>query len=307
MSSFKLFKTVNNQVMEIKGDSVSLEKSLQNLIEQNSMEFLGVRFLATEYYTGRNHRGRIDTLGIDENNCPVVIEYKKAINMNVINQGLFYLNWLQDHKGEFELLVLKTLGQAASQEISWDSPRLICIASDFTRYDEHAVHQMNANIDLVRYKRFGKELLLLEHVNISVANSENISNVSIISNAGSNRSKYKTVQQFLVDSSTELKDLYESLKVMLMEFGDDVQIKDTKNYFAFKRLKNFATVEVKPQAHKLVIGVRINPDEVDLEEGFTRDLTSIGHWGVGDLEITIKSQQDLERAQRLFRMSYDNS
>ena len=122
MSSFKLFKTVNNQVMEIKGDSLSLEKSLQNLIEQNSMEFLGVRFLATEYYTGRNHRGRIDTLGIDENNCPVVIEYKKAINMNVINQGLFYLNWLQDHKGEFELLVLKTLGQAASQEISWDSP-----------------------------------------------------------------------------------------------------------------------------------------------------------------------------------------
>lgn len=307
MSSFKLFKTVNNQVMEIKGDSVSLEKSLQNLIEQNSMEFLGVRFLATEYYTGRNHRGRIDTLGIDENNCPVVIEYKKAINMNVINQGLFYLNWLQDHKGEFELLVLKTLGQAASQEISWDSPRLICIASDFTRYDEHAVHQMNANIDLVRYKRFGKELLLLEHVNISVADSENISNVSIISNAGSNRSKYKTVQQSLEDSSTDLKDLYESLKVMLMEFGDDVQIKDTKNYFAFKRLKNFATVEVKPQAHKLVIGVRINPDEVDLEEGFTRDLTSIGHWGVGDLEITIKSQQDLERAQRLFRMSYDNS
>lgn len=307
MSSFKLFKTVNNQVMEIKGDSVSLEKSLQNLIEQNSMEFLGVRFLATEYYTGRNHRGRIDTLGIDENNCPVVIEYKKAINMNVINQGLFYLNWLQDHKGEFELLVLKTLGQAASQEISWDSPRLICIASDFTRYDEHAVHQMNANIDLVRYKRFGKELLLLEHVNISVANSENISNVSIISNAGSNRSKYKTVQQSLEDSSTELKDLYESLKVMLMEFGDDVQIKDTKKYFAFKRLKNFATVEVKPQAHKLVIGVRINPNEVDLEEGFTRDVTSIGHWGVGDLEITIKSQQDLERAQRLFRMSYDNS
>jgi hypothetical protein len=48
---------------------------------------LGVRFLASEFVTSNG--GRIDTLGLDENGCPVVIlEYKRASNENVINQGL---------------------------------------------------------------------------------------------------------------------------------------------------------------------------------------------------------------------------
>ena len=33
---------------------------------------------------------------IDENNSPVIIEYKRSTNENVINQGLFYLDWLHD-------------------------------------------------------------------------------------------------------------------------------------------------------------------------------------------------------------------
>jgi hypothetical protein len=149
-------------VEELAGKSVALEKSLQALLEKNLETFLGVRFLASEYSTGRTHKGRIDTLGIDENGCPVIIEYKRATNENVINQGLFYLDWLMDHKAEFQLLVLEKFGKQAKDEIEWSTPRLICIAGDFTRYDEHAVQQINRNIELIRYKKFGDELLLLE-------------------------------------------------------------------------------------------------------------------------------------------------
>ena len=66
--------------------------------------------LASEYSTGPKHGGRIDTLGIDENGNPVIIEYKRATNENVINQGLFYLDWLLDHRAEFKLLVMERLG-----------------------------------------------------------------------------------------------------------------------------------------------------------------------------------------------------
>jgi RecB family endonuclease NucS len=58
-------------------------------MEKNLEPLLSIRFLASEYSTGKTHRGRIDTLGIDENGCPVIIEYKRALNENVINQGLF--------------------------------------------------------------------------------------------------------------------------------------------------------------------------------------------------------------------------
>ncbi|MBB4408124.1 hypothetical protein J2S88_003673 [Agrobacterium tumefaciens] len=37
--------------------------------------------------------------------------YKRASNENIINQGLFYLDWLMDHKRDFEWLVLKRFGQ----------------------------------------------------------------------------------------------------------------------------------------------------------------------------------------------------
>jgi RecB family endonuclease NucS len=102
MSDLKLFRTEGNKVLEISSKSVELEKSLQTLIETNIEVMLGVRFLASEYATGKTHSGRIDTLGIDENACPVIVEYKRTLNENVMNQGLFYLDWLLDHKARSE-------------------------------------------------------------------------------------------------------------------------------------------------------------------------------------------------------------
>jgi RecB family endonuclease NucS len=109
MSDLKLFKLENGKVQELEGQSVSVEKSLQSLLEKHLESFLGVRFVASEYGTGKTHGGRIDTLGIDENGCPVIIEYKRALNENVINQGLYYLDWLFDHRPEFKLLVMEQL------------------------------------------------------------------------------------------------------------------------------------------------------------------------------------------------------
>lgn len=148
MSDIKLFRINKGSVKELQGQSVAIEKSLQDLIENNMEAYLGVRFLCSEYSTGKVHDGRIDSLGIDENGCPVIIEYKRSINENVINQGLFYLDWLLDHKGEYTLLVLDRLGKEVSDSIEWSSPRLLCIAGDFTKYDQHAVQQINRNIEL---------------------------------------------------------------------------------------------------------------------------------------------------------------
>ena len=154
MSDIKLFHLQDNKVQELPGKSVTVEKSLQNLIEKHLQTFLGVTLLGSEYSTGKKHGGRIDTLGIDENNCPVIIEYKRATNENVINQGLFYLDWLLDHKAEFKMLVLDNLDKKTSDSIEWSGSRLICIAGDYTKYDTYAVGQINRNIELIRYKKY---------------------------------------------------------------------------------------------------------------------------------------------------------
>jgi Predicted nuclease of the RecB family len=92
MSDLKLFRVQGGALTELDASSSPLEKSLQVLFEKNLEVLLGVRFLASEYVT--TNGGRIDTLGIDENGCPVIIEYKRDRSENVINQGLFYLDWL---------------------------------------------------------------------------------------------------------------------------------------------------------------------------------------------------------------------
>jgi hypothetical protein len=169
MSDIKLFKLANNSILELTGKSAKLEKDLQAHIEQNMDVLLGVRYLASEYGTGKTHKGRIDSLGLDENGCPVIVEYKRHSNENVINQGLFYLDWLLDHQAEFRWLVMEKIGKDAAEDIEWDGTRLICIATDFNRYDEHAVQQINRNIELMRYRYFGDDLLLLELVNAQTA------------------------------------------------------------------------------------------------------------------------------------------
>jgi hypothetical protein len=171
MSETKVFQLNGTNAVELARKTIELEKSLQTIMEKNLETFLGVGFLESEYTTGKTHGGRIDTLGLDENGCPVIIEYKRAINENVINQGLFYLDWLLDHKGEFKLLVLEKMGKQKAEQIDWTGPRLICVAASYTKYDEHAVKQINRNIDLIKYCQFGADLIALELV---YSNSTNI-------------------------------------------------------------------------------------------------------------------------------------
>lgn len=79
MSDIKLFRLQAGQATELQGDASDLEKPLQTLIEQNLETLLGIRFLASEYATGKTHGGRIDSLGLDENDCPVILEYKRSV------------------------------------------------------------------------------------------------------------------------------------------------------------------------------------------------------------------------------------
>jgi predicted transport protein len=314
MSDIKLFSLSAGDTTELPSRSAQIEKSLQTLFETNLEALLGVRLLASEYSTGKVHGGRIDTLGIDENGCPVIIEYKRAVNENVINQGLFYLDWLLDHRKEFQWLVMEALGADTAKAVEWSAPRLLCIAGDFTNYDQHAVKQINRNIELIRYRRYGDDLLLLELVNATTASSTaNTAGApepaTKIQSGKPSAIPYQSqgVGYRFAQASQPIKDLFEALKAFLLGLGDDVQAKQLQNYFAFKRIKNFACVEVYPQVGKVMVFLKVDPKTVLHIEGFSRDVSNIGHYGTGDLELTLRTMDDLTRAQPLIVRSYEGS
>ena len=153
-----LFQIVKARLAAITQANFLSESKLQKLIESNLGALFNCRFVATEYPTGAIHSGRIDTLALSEDNNPVIIEYKKVESSDLINQGLFYLAWLSDHHGDFELAVQKALGRGI--DVDWSAIRVICIAPNYKRYDLHAVQMMGANIEprtwrAWRFKKIG--------------------------------------------------------------------------------------------------------------------------------------------------------
>lgn len=315
MSDIKLFRYAGSSTCELAGKSAAIEKTLQNLIESQMETFLGVRFLATEYGTGAKHRGRIDSLGLDENGCPVIIEYKRHSNENVMNQGLFYLDWLLDHKADFRFLVMDKLSKDEADKIEWSGTRLLCIAADFTRYDEHAVAQINRNIELIRYKLFGEDLLLLELVNgASAASTQSVSEVNEpvtgkpVKTLAASTMAMKTHADQMATASPELLVLFEQTRSFILAQGDDIIEKPLKLYVAFRRLKNFVCMSlISKQDPHVFLTLKLDPATVELEKGFSRDVTSIGHWGTGDLEVVLRKPADFEKVKSLIERAYQEN
>src|SRR5438105_12480396 len=117
-----LFTITNNSLLPIQQTNFDSEKRLQTLVEASLQPIFNCRLVASEFSTGLQHGGRIDTLALSEDNNPVIVEYKKVESSELINQSLFYLSWFHDHRGDFYIVAQKVLG--ATVEVDWSDVRV---------------------------------------------------------------------------------------------------------------------------------------------------------------------------------------
>lgn len=294
MAVLELF-SLTPQVEKLSPSEFILEKNLQNLIEKNMEKFFNVRFLKTEFVI---NGGRMDSIGIDENNCPVIFEYKRSSNENVINQGLFYLDWLMDHKGDFKLIVMEKLGSDIAEKIEWSAPCVICVASDFTKCDLHAVNQMSRNIKLVRYRKYGDDLICFEHLN-----APNITISTAETSTALNNSQFKTHEEQLIAAPENLRAIYDEICAYIESLGDDIVQVKLKYWIAYKKVQNVACIDINTK--RVAIYLRLNPESVQLEDGFSENVKNTGHWGTGDLKLNLKNDLDLIKAKPLIERAYN--
>ncbi|GAA1708549.1 DUF5655 domain-containing protein [Streptomyces yatensis] len=306
MSDLKAFRVRGSRATEIPGGPVAVERELQSLVEANMETMLGIRFLATEHATGQ-HGGRVDSLGLDEAGTPVIVEYKRSRDRNVTNQALSYLYWLQGHRHEFENLVKGKLGTEAAESVDWSNPRLVCVAGEFSHHDKRAVQMIGHRIDLLTYRAFDDVLTLQMVASVpGRASAPRGSAPTHARSSGPTRSPgVKSVQQHLDGAPRSLRDLYAALDEILL--GHDGVRKETQlHYIAYRRIKNLATVRLQPRYQELVVNLRLDPDMVELEEGFTRDLRGKGCVGVRDgVEVRLSTRADLDRAAGLLQRSVE--
>jgi len=299
MADIRLFD-ISGKVKQLAGSTVTLEKEIQTLIEKNMEVLFGVKFLASEYVTDD---GRMDSIGIDENHCPVIFEYKRTTNENVINQGLSYLSWLVEHKDSFKVLVIDKLGLDEAAKVDWSMPRVICIAGDFNKFDKAAVKSMKSNISLIKYRKFEKDLLMFE--DFAEQTTKPIVDVADVATQKTTKYSQKTFTEHLDSSLQNIRDLYDSINEYILSLGDDITENVLKLYKAYKKFGNFVCLEI--YNNYILLSLKLDTKTVMYEEGFSKDMSNTGHLGTGDVQLTIKTMADVEKAKALIDRAYNEN
>ena len=308
-----LFNTLNGAFVPISQTNFDSEKQLQTLIEKNLVSAFNCQFVATEFPTGAIHLGRIDTLALSEDNNPVIIEYKNVESSKLVTQTLYYLHWLYDHRGDFVTVARETLGAAV--EIDWSAIRVICIAPTYDKFAIHAVEVMKADIELWQYRRFNNGCLLLEQVNTRALaakpDKDGFANTKdpVMAAAGKKAALTRatasyTFEQHLDGRPEAIRDIALAVQELMTGLDSSIEEAPKKQYVAYKSSQNIVCMEVKKQ--KIYLYLKLNPKLIANPSPIIRDVTSIGHYGTGDVEVTLRSRSDLETAKPLIHLAFQN-
>jgi predicted transport protein len=299
-----------NSLEPVEQTNFEAERDLQRLVEANLGPLFRCRFVATEFPTGVQHGGRIDTLAISEDDNPVIIEYKKVPSSELVTQSLYYLAWIHDHKGDFEIAARKTLGPKVV--VDWDDVRVLCLAPSYKKFDLHAVQVMGASIELWTYRLFENRTLYIEEVQQKelVAPEVGITSSSknpVMVAAGkkaalSRKTNTYTFEEHLACRPESLQEIVLAIQEFVIALDPAIEQTPKKFYVAYRTTQNIVCMEV--QKKKVYLFLKLNPKKVTPEPGFIRDVSEIGHYGTGDVEVTLTTLAQVERAKPLIQMAY---
>ncbi len=292
-----IYKITNNKTeqLNLKRDGFGNEFTLRDFFAENDnlYNILGIKYLAKEYQIPN---GRIDTIGIDENGSPVIIEYKWKENDDVLSQGLFYLDWLRNNKPHFELLVKNKLGNES--EVVWNKPRVVLIAQGFNRYIKSAVRTIQ-NVELKTYNLYEGDILQIE--NEYSPYPETIREVKQTTEEVSEDEVYN-LEYHLNITSKVLQDKFQEIREMLLQLPNVEEISEQKSGITYRTTKSFTRFEFR--ANSIQILVR-EPKYIIDTQNIVKDVTN-NKWGyLGSIKFT--EELDISRVFEILKASYDST
>ena len=292
---------IDKYLVNIKEKPFKLERELQKLTEDNLKCVFGYECVKSEFSIGNF---RLDTLAYDkETNSFVIIEYKRDKNFSVIDQGYAYLSLMLNNKADFILEYNESQKDTLKRtDIDWSQSKVIFISQSYTTYQKEAINFKDLPIELWEIRRYENSTVSYEQIQ-KTGSHESIKTISKSDNAidkVSKEIKVYTEQENLEIATDEIKELYEKFKQSILNL-DNITIKPKKLYVAFVAGSNIADIHIQKNALKIWINMR----KGELEDGrnITRDVSNKGHWGNGDYELQVKTDEDLEYIISLVKQS----
>ena len=295
-----IFKVQDKNLSELKSKTFPTERELQELVDVNLDKIFGLEFIRREF----GGQGlSIDTIAYDpETKSPVLIEYKKDTYQSVVDQGMAYLHWLLNHKGDYQVALNEKLG---AREIDWSQPKVLFIAKSFNPHQIYASGFKNAPFELYRYDLCG-DVFLLEPVDTP---KSDVSITSVLKTKEakkiSQQVKTYTLSDHLAKANDQTKLLFEKLQKAILALDERVQEKPVSWYIGYKiRYYNFCSVAV----YKNRLRVYIRLKKVDDPKKLFQKVSAKWGWSKTPLwYANLTSDKQLDYVLGLIRQSYNSS
>ena len=277
------------------------EKDIQNIVEKNLIQVFDLEFVCSEM-TIKNFR--IDTLCYDKSNKSfVIIEYKKGKSYSVIDQGYSYLSLMLNNKSDFILEYNENKsGNLKRGNIDWTQSKVLFISPNFSTYQKESINFRDLPIELYEIKRFSNNSIIINQ--IKGEGSESVSKLSkgkgVIGKV-SKEVKVYSEEDIVSFGEKEIQSLYYSLRSSILEL-EDVEILPRKKYIGFVRDRNICSVFI--QKKKIKLWINMKKGELNDGQGIMRDVSHIGHHGIGDYETLIDNDDDIEYILSMIKQSY---
>jgi predicted transport protein len=298
-----LYKEEEGSLNIVKNIPFESEGELQKLCEENLEELFNLKFIASEFSV---ENFRIDTLAFDEElKCFVIIEYKNTRSFSVIDQGYAYLSTMLNNKSDFILKFIEKTGNIALKDkFDWSQSRVYFVAPRFTDYQRESINFKDLPIYLHRIRKYAGGLIDVDSIKPKKSSA---SINTILPSEEQNKVKREiriyTEEDHVKNVSDKILDLYNELKQAILDIDDNIETRYTKIYIAFdSNNKTFCTMNLR--SSRLKMWLNLNIGQLEDPKDMHRDVSKIGHWGLGDYEFEIKEKEELYYVIDLIKQTY---
>lgn len=279
-----------------------LERDIQKVFETNLPTIMGLELVKSEF-TIKNKR--IDTLAYDPQTCAfIIIEYKRDKNISVIDQGFTYLSLMLENKADFIVEYNESLKRNLKREdVDWSQTRVAFVSTSFTENQIQATNFKDIAIELWDIKQYENDTISIKQIKKS-SSSESIKTVTKNKeayNTVNNELKVFTEDDHIIKGTDYINELYEKFKSAILLLADDIEVLPKKQYMAFNKGKNICGITILKNSMNLFVNLKRG--ELDDARGLAKDVSKVGHWAVGDYQIKVEDDRDLEYIMSLVKQA----
>lgn len=269
------------------------EKQLQGYTEGHLGQFFRCYLLKSFY---KIPGGEIDTLAITEDGIPCIIEYKHKKDQTILNQIIYYYDWLKQKPTKFEFeRIVKENDETRDIRIDWSKIRLVCIAKEYTKWDISLIKHMDTDIECWTYTYHKDELDLHLDPIINQFKKQKPQNNQVSS------IKDITLEDHRNKADIVGKELLDKLRERVFKLGDNITEGYTPEYIKYVVNTTFLAVHVKK--NWLVIQLRVNKKIFKDPKNLAKDISN-RKWSV-TREMKISDLYQLTYSLGLIKQAYE--